>query len=459
MDVTILGGGYVGLVTGAGLAELGHRVTVVEPNPARRGALAAGRLPIYEPGLDVLVQRAQSRGLLVPAAAWNPGQPADLILLAVGTPARPDGTADLSQVKAALEQIRSGLAATTCSNQPPLVVIRSTVPPGTTRWAALQLEGLAPVAHNPEFLAEGTAVRNFFYPDRLVLEVCNPADAHRLLDLYRPLLEQRFCVPLPDGDLRGSGRPVPVQVTSPEESELIKLGANAMLATRISLINELARLCETCGARIAEVAQGIGMDPRIGPAFLRVGVGWGGSCFGKDLQALTAAAAERGIHLSIPVAAYQANQEQRRWFAAKVCRVLGGLRGRQIAVLGLAFKLGTDDLRDAPALDLIRTFLAGGATVTAHDPLAVDRCRTEFPHLPVRYAQTPLEAARGAQGLVLVTEWPEYAALDWTALRQVMARPLLIDGRNFLDPAACRQAGFTYLGVGVPEPPGEGSSE
>ncbi|MCG0238066.1 MAG: UDP-glucose/GDP-mannose dehydrogenase family protein [Firmicutes bacterium] len=453
----VMGAGYVGLVTAAGLAELGHQVMAVEPNTARREALAASQVPFHEPGLQELVARNRAAGRLIPAPAWHPGFPAEVFLIAVGTPARPDGSLDLTQLHAAAKAIRAGLEASPPGEGAgrPLVVLRSTIPPGTTREVARRLAGLAPVAHNPEFLAEGTAVRNFFHPDRVVIGVRDPGDAAPLLALYRPVVEQRFRVVLPEGELVGRGAPVPVRVTSPEEAELIKLGANAMLATRVSFINELARLCDRCGARVSEVTAGIGLDPRIGPAFLRAGVGWGGSCFGKDVQALLAAGTARGIDLTIPAAALGANRSQRRWFANRIAHALGGLQGKALGVLGLAFKPGTDDLRDAPALELIRLFLAGGARVKAHDPVAMARCRAEYPDLPIGYAESPAAAARGAHGLVLVTDWPAYAALDLRALRQEMAaaagsRPLLADGRNLFDPAAAEAAGFAYLGVGVP---------
>ena len=418
--IGVFGAGWVGLVTGGCFAELGHRVIVRDVVPDRIAALQAGRLPFHEPGLPEVLARNGTRIRYTLDAAELAD--ADALFVCVQTPPTYSGDADLSFVWSALDDLPR-------SERRQILVMKSTVPVGTGEKvrAALEARGLTNVGYvsNPEFLAEGTAVRDFMNPDRIVIGSVDAEDAAFVEALY-------------------SGIEAPVVQTDVASAEMIKLAANAFLSTRISFINEIANVCELVGADVESVAQGVGLDHRLGPHFFRAGVGWGGSCFGKDVSALKQLAGNSGYHFQLLAAVIEVNELQKRRVIAKLEKHLGKLRGKTIAVLGLAFKPNTDDLRDAPSLVIASRLLAEGAVVRTWDPVADARERLRG----ATQCETVLDAVRGADAAVIVTEWDELRGLASEEVRAVMARPLIIDGRNLLDPDAVRRAGFAYEGVG-----------
>ena len=424
--VCVIGAGYVGLVTAAALASNGHTVRLLDVSPERVAEIGAGRSPIYEPGLDELVARTVAGGALQATTdATLAMSGAGIIVIAVGTPPLPTGGADLRQVEEAL-----GSAAAHAQDGA-VVVLKSTVPPGT--MVALQSvvtgspRGLALVTC-PEFLREGRAVEDVLTPARVVVGGFDTVACARVERVF-------------------GGARVPVMRTDPTSAEMIKYGSNAFLALKISFINEIAYLCELIGAEVDEVADGIGADPRIGRAFLDAGAGFGGSCFPKDVDALEDTAGAHGHFFWLLRAATEVNLEQRRRIVNKVERALdGGVNGRRIAVLGIAFKPGTDDIRQAPALDVIDRLQDRGATVRASDPMALENARGM-----VRAAELvadPYECVRDADAVVVLTEWPEYLELDWARVASIVSNRLVVDGRNCLDHAQLTGAGFTYLSVG-----------
>ena len=451
MNVAIIGTGYVGLTTGVALAYLGHQVTAVDNDPRKVALLQAGRSPIYEPGLEAMMAQVTDRLAFTGALARAVAE-AEVIIIAVGTPSRDSGEADLSFVEAATREIASAIRpGQTCT-----FVTKSTVPVGTNhRLAALVRAGLAErgiaaklsFAFNPEFLREGVALHDTFYPDRIVIGTDEPAAIDTLARLYRPLLEQTFVppVPFPRPDEHQLPHLISMDIVSAEVS---KYAANAFLAVKISFINEMAGLCEKTGADVTEVARGIGCDPRIGHRFLTAGLGWGGSCFPKDTAALLAVAQTHAYAMPIIAAAREVNDRQRTHVIDMALTVLESLHGRTIGLLGLAFKPNTDDIRYAPALDIARTLLAMGARVQAHDPIAMPNARQHFATDAITFVDTPYAVASGADAVMLVTEWEEYAVLDLPRLAGLMRAPLLIDGRNLFLPEKARQAGFRYLGIG-----------
>ncbi|MEN9202239.1 MAG: UDP-glucose/GDP-mannose dehydrogenase family protein [Thermostichus sp. DG_1_6_bins_120] len=479
MRVAVIGSGYVGLVTGACLARLGNSVTCVDNNPAKIEGLRRGRLPIYEPGLEELVQEGSDRGLLhfttdLPAGIQN----SQVVFIAVGTPSLPSGDPDLRYVEAVAREIGQHL-----DEQYRVIVNKSTVPIGSGDWVRmLILDGAAEAAKqrlssleagpvegsegdpdkttsrgggvltlekarwvpqfdvvsNPEFLREGSAIHDTFNPDRIVVGSDSPRAIAILRELYEPILSRQ-------GGL--SGDPVPWVVTDLASAEMIKYAANAFLATKISFINEIANICERTGADVTQVAEGIGLDKRIGRAFLNAGLGWGGSCFPKDLAALIRTAADYGYEARLLRAAVEVNQEQRQRLVEKLQQVLKVLKGKTIGLLGLTFKPNTDDLRDAPSLALIEHLHKLGAKVKAYDPVvSASGMREGLSHVVVE--TDVLRLAEGCDALVLVTEWQEFQSLDYGHLASLMRRPLLIDARNCLDRQALRQTGMTVLGVG-----------
>jgi len=430
--IAVFGAGYVGLVTGACLADLGHVVTVRDIVPEKVEALRAGRVPIHEPGLAELLERNRDR-LSFTLDVREALARADIVVVAVGTPPTYSGDADLSAVWTVVDELPR-------LERPLTLVMKSTVPVGTGEKvrASLDARGLGNVAYvsNPEFLAEGTAVRDFMRPDRVVVGAFDPEDAAVVAALY-------------------DGLETTVVTTDVASAEMIKLASNAFLTTRISFINEIANVCELVGADVGDVARGIGLDHRLGPHFLRAGVGWGGSCFGKDVSALKQLAGNSGYHFQLLSAVIEVNELQKRRVVGKLEKHLGKLRERPIAVLGLAFKPGTDDMRDAPSLVLASRLLAEGADVRAWDPVA------DATHLlhGVTFCGTYLDAVRGADAAVIVTEWPELTGLVSPAVRAAMRTPLIVDGRNLLDPAAARAAGFVYEGIGRGATPARRASE
>jgi UDPglucose 6-dehydrogenase len=418
----------VGLVTGGCFAELGHQVIVRDVMPERIEALRAGKLPFHEADLPEVLERNRERITYTLDAGDLAG--ADAIFVCVQTPPTYSGDADLSFVWSALDDLPA-------SDERQILVMKSTVPVGTGEKvrAALEGRGLSNVGYvsNPEFLAEGRAVRDFLNPDRIVVGAFAEEDSAAVEALY-------------------AGIDAPVVRTDVASAEMIKLAANAFLMTRISFINEIANVCEAVGADVVEVAKGVGLDHRLGPHFLRAGIGYGGSCFPKDSLALKQLASNSGYHFQLLAAVIEVNELQKRRVIQKLQKHLGKLRGKKIALLGLAFKAGTDDMREAPSLVLASRLLAEGAEVRAWDPVA-------RPGELIKGAvlhETIADAVRDADAAVIVTEWDELRGLASKEVRDVMARPLIIDGRNLLDPAVVRAAGFAYEGIGRPSSPFEG---
>jgi len=451
MRVAIIGTGYVGLTTGVCLASIGHDVVCLDTDVAKIEVLRGGRTPFYEPHLDEMLRQVDLRF----TNSYEEAIPrADVVFIAVGTPSLADNRPDLSYLSSAAKQLGEHLGGGFT-----VIVNKSTVPIGSGNWVdaivrdaweakhGSRAAGQFAVASNPEFLREGSALQDSLYPDRVVIGADDTRALERLYTLYRPLLEQTFSPPsfLPRPERLGAVALISTDLAS---AELIKYAANAFLALKISFINEVGALAERVGADIKQVGRGIGLDARIGPRFLAAGIGWGGSCFGKDTAALMATAEEYKLDMPIVRAARQVNSRQREVVVEKLQDALKILKGRTIALLGLAFKPNTDDLRDAPSLDIARRLIERGARVRAHDPVALDVARRKEPDLPIVWCATAEEAAADADALLLVTEWKDYLHLDWPELAKRMRTPILLDGRHFLDRDEVREAGFQYLFVG-----------
>jgi UDPglucose 6-dehydrogenase len=418
--VAVFGAGYVGLVTGACFADLGHEVVVRDILADRIEALRRGEVPIYEPGLDELLQRNADR-LRFTTDVTEAVDGAEFVYVAVGTPPTYSGDADLSAVWTVIDELPE-------VDRRVIVAMKSTVPVGTGEKIRHRLDerGLRHVGYvsNPEFTAEGTALRDFMHPDRTVIGAFDRADGDAVAELHR-------------------GIDAPIVRCDVASAEMIKLAANAFLTTRISFINEIANVCELVGADVNEVAHGVGLDHRLGPHFLRAGVGFGGSCFPKDITALKQLAGNSGYHFQLLSAVIEVNELQKRRVIGKLQQHLGRLRGKRIALLGLAFKPHTDDTREAPSLVLAGRLLAEGAEVRAWDPVATPD------GLPGVTQVATIEAALAdADAAVLVTEWPQLADVDWAEMSRTMRTPVFVDGRNMLDPEAMRAAGFAYEGIG-----------
>lgn len=435
MKIAIIGGGYVGLVSGACFAEFGVAVAVAEADEAKRQMLLAGQMPIYEPGLEKLVADNVGAGRLTfPQTLEEAIEEAEAVFIAVGTPTRRgDGHADLSYVYAAVEEVLKAL------KHPAVIVTKSTVPVGTGR-RILQMAGqLRPdlgveVASNPEFLREGSAITDFMRPDRVVVGAESVRAREVLRQLYRPLYLLE----------------TPIVFTGLETAELTKYAANGFLAMKITFINEMADLCEKVGADVNDVARGIGLDGRIGKKFLHAGPGFGGSCFPKDTLALMRIAEEAGAPSRLVQSVVAVNDARKEGLAARVVAAGGGdVRGKLIAVLGLAFKPETDDMRESPALPLIRGLVSRGARVQAYDPQAMETARPLLPE-GVRLTQNVTEALMSADILVLITEWNEFRVLAPSRLQELMRGRVVVDLRNVYDPVPLRAAGFTYVGIGRP---------
>jgi UDPglucose 6-dehydrogenase len=419
--IGVVGAGWVGLVTAACFAELGHRVVLREIIPEKVEALDRGELPIHEPGLPELIERNRERLTFTTEMEVLLDGPR-LIFICVQTPPTYSGDADLTAVQRAVEEIGEP--------QGKALVMKSTVPVGTGRTIKRDAPDLAYVSC-PEFLKEGTAVKDFMEPDRVVIGA-DPDDewaAEAVAEVYEPL-------------------GAPIVRTDLSSAEMIKLASNAYLATKISFINEIANVCDEVGADVTEVARGMGLDPRIGPKFLNAGLGFGGSCFPKDTQALKMLAGNIGYHFQLLNSVIEVNELQKRRVMAKLSKHLDSLVGKRVALLGLAFKPDTDDMREASSLVLAARLEGEGATVAAYDPVAADRAGEMLPS--VEMAESAGKALDGADAAVLVTEWPEFAELDWAEVAKRMANPLLVDGRNFLDPEPVRAAGITYEAIGRP---------
>ncbi len=431
--ICVIGTGYVGLVTGTCFSDMGHMVTCLDINEERIEQLKNGIMPIYEPGLKQIVDQNVEAGRLSFTTSYKDAlTDAEFAFIAVGTPSNVDGEADMQYVRMAVTSIAENL------DHPIIIVNKSTVPVGTGDWVTeviFDLNGKQKpafcVVSNPEFLREGSAVSDFMNPDRVVLGSTNPDAAQKVADLYQALRS-------------------PIMITDLRTAEMIKYASNAFLATRISYINEIANICDSLGADVREVARGMGMDKRIGHTFLDAGLGWGGSCFPKDVKALFFMAATRGAHPQLLQAVMDINQNQRIRAVAKLESALGSLKGKRIGVLGLSFKPNTDDTRDAPALDIIRMLLEKDAEVQAFDPQAMAASKAEIPQLIL--CQNPYEAAKGCEALLLATEWNEFKSLDFNKIKANMKGNVVFDGRNVWDGWELRKLGFTYIGVGVPDP-------
>jgi len=427
-NIAVIGVGYVGLVTGVCLADLGNRVTCVDIDEGKIEKLNRGEMPIYEPGLEDLVERNVKAGRLSFTTSYAEGlEDADFVFIAVGTPEGVDGEADLRYVRMAARSIAEEM------DQPMVIVNKATVPVGTGDWVADLIRQYRngdiefAVVSNPEFLREGSAISDFLEPDRVVLGSLNRDAAERVAQLYLPLRTT-------------------IMITDLRTAEMIKYASNAFLATRISFINEIANICEALGADVKEVATGMGYDERIGHGYLDAGVGYGGSCFPKDVKALTYMAEIKGRHPQLLRAVMDINDDQRRQVVRKLDQALDGLRDKTIGLLGLAFKPNTDDMREAPATYIARMLTSAGAAVRGYDPVAEDVARRMLPK--VELSDDAYGLAEGCDALVVVTDWNEFKNLDLARIRDAMRGNVVIDGRNIYEPEQMRELGFYYRGIG-----------
>ncbi len=434
MQIAVVGTGYVGLVTGAGLADFGNDVTCVDIDVKKIDALRHGQIPIYEPGLDQLVAKNVKEGRLsfttdLPAAI----RVARAIFIAVGTPPRPDGSADLRYVESVAKSIAEHM------NGPKLIVTKSTVPIGTGRMIEKILAEKGnghrgSVVSNPEFLREGSAIEDFMRPDRVVIGASDSESADLMKEIYAPLHSLE----------------IPFVVTNVESSELIKYASNGFLATKITFINEIAQICERVGGDVQDVARGMGLDSRIGPKFLQAGPGFGGSCFPKDTSAMADIARRYGYEFQIMEAVLRVNDDIKQRMITKIVEAAGGsVKGKTVALLGLAFKPETDDMRDSPAIPIIKGLQKRGATVRAYDPQAIENCRSIFED--VAYCEDAYATAKGADILVIATEWNEFRALNLDRIKKDMRQSLMVDLRNVYDPKRVRALGFSYTSIGRPD--------
>ena len=428
-EICVIGVGYVGLVTGACLADLGNHVACLNRSKQKSDNLKKGILPIYEPGLEEIVRRNLAAGRLTFTTSYDEAmEEARFVFVAVGTPSGSGGEADLAHVEAAVTEVAQRI------RRPVTIVNKSTVPIGTGDWVADIVAAEMPdrsipfwVVSNPEFLREGSGVYDFMNPDRVVLGSTSREAAERVAELYYPLQAETI-------------------ITDLRTAEMIKYASNAFLATKISFINEIANVCEALGADVTEVARGMGTDHRIAPHFLGAGLGWGGSCFPKDVKALIHMASTHGTNPSLLRAVMEINYDQRKRAVTKLRHILGGFRGKRVGILGLSFKPNTDDMRDAPSVEIIRLLQYEGAEVQAYDPVAIDNARKQLDG--VAFCSDPYEVATGADALILVAEWNEFKQLDLARLRDLMKQPVLVDGRNIYDPRKMQELGFTYRGMG-----------
>lgn len=429
MNISVIGTGYVGLVTGACLAEIGHTVTCVDISEEKISRLNKGIIPIYEPGLEAVVHSNSQSGRLSFTTQLTEAVPdSQVVIIAVGTPSAADGTADLRYVFTAAESIAKALKQYT------VIVTKSTVPVGTGKKVEAIIHqyytGEFDYASCPEFLREGCAVDDFFSPDRVIIGVRSDRARDVMLDMFKDIRGQKV-------------------VTTVESAELIKYASNAFLATKISFINEIAQVCERMQADIEEVAYGVGLDHRIGPKFLKAGIGWGGSCFPKDVSALDQMAGASGYDFRLLKSVIEVNRHQRRHFIDRISDYLGDLTGKKIAVLGLAFKDNTDDIRESAAIDVVQQLVAAGVVVSAFDYQATELAQQVLPDT-VTFASDPYEAVREAEAVLIVTEWKEFKELDWVKIKSIMAGQAVFDGRNLLKPKTMYELGFRYYSIGRP---------
>jgi UDPglucose 6-dehydrogenase len=434
MNICVVGTGYVGLVTGACLADFGMQVVGVDIDRVKIDRLSKGEIPIYEPGLDALVRKNMDEGRLTFSTDLGPAiEEAQAVFIAVGTPPKEDGSADLTFIRQVAASIGEHL------NGYKIIVTKSTVPIGTGQMIEQTVQEKVAGKHrfavvsNPEFLREGSAIDDFMHPDRVVIGTRDPRAAELMLDVYSPL----------------AAADVPFIITDVESAELIKYASNGFLATKISFINEVARICEACGANVEVVAKGMGLDSRIGPKFLNAGPGFGGSCFPKDTRAAAQIAKDQKLRFKIIEAVIEVNDEVQARMIEKVSNAMDGVAGKTVAVLGLSFKPNTDDVRESPALAVVRGLLDGGATVQAYDPEAMEAFREILSHPKLSFRKDAYDAAQGADALVIVTEWNQFRKLELDRLH--LKQPLIIDLRNLYEPEKMAAAGYRYVSVGRPE--------
>lgn len=428
MNICVIGTGYVGLVTGAVFSDLGNEVVCVDADKSKVDMLNSGKMPIYEPGLEEMVHRSIEDSRITFTTDIARGvRGSEIIFIAVGTPPGPNGEPDLTQVISVAKEIARNL------NKYKVIVNKSTVPIGTGNLVREIIETNRKrdvdfdVVSNPEFLREGSAIHDTLNPDRIIIGAPSQTVAMKLLELYAPLER-------------------PMLITDVTSAEMIKYASNAFLSLKISFINAMASLCEEVGGDVLQVSKGMGYDRRIGEHFLQAGLGFGGSCFGKDVKALIHKCNEQGCDAQMLQSVLDVNDNQPVRFVNRVSSVLGGLKDRKIGILGLAFKPNTDDMRDAKSIDVIGKLLSDGAIVQAYDPIAMDNCRRIFPQ--IAYCENPYEAAAGASAILLITEWNEFRFLNFERIKELLERPVIFDGRNMYDPQRMRRLGFEYHGIG-----------
>jgi UDPglucose 6-dehydrogenase len=452
MRIAVVGSGYVGLVAGACFAELGHEVILVDNDSSKLAALKRGETPIHEQFLPELLERHRGNRLWFTGELSEAVRQSSAVFIAVGTPPTEDGEADLSYV----ESVARGIAG--CIDDYKVIVEKSTVPVYTSDWIrkVILLNGapaeMFDVASNPEFLREGTAVTDFLFPDRIVIGADTDRCAKLLREAYSPLVTGEYylranAIPTPDS----AKVPPPLIRTSAKSAELIKHASNAFLAMKISFINAVASICESVGANVEQVCDGIGTDSRIGPKFLRPGVGYGGSCFPKDLMAFRSVARDCGYDFRLLDEVIRINEEQRTRFLRKVRRALWTLKGKRLGVLGLSFKGGTDDIRESPAIAVVKSLLREGSEVIVYDPAAMPRAAEVLSGSGLSYAKSAYDAANRADALLILTDWEEFAALDLDRIRHSLRYPIVIDGRNLFDPEQIAKHGLIYFSVGRPD--------
>ncbi len=452
MKIAMIGSGYVGLVAAACLAEIGHSVVCVDNDPAKVRALCAGDPLIHEEFLPELLERHHGNSLRFTTSLQEAVRASSIIFIAVGTPPRESGEADVSFI----ESLCSDIAREINGHGPKTIVVKSTVPAGTNDWIGQELVRNGVPGHtfdlaaNPEFLREGSAVTDFLYPDRIVIGSSNPQASRVLREVYLPLTDGSYHasqtrIPQPDDGCS----PAQLIETSPASAEMIKHASNAFLAMKISFINAMANICEAAGADVEELVRGMGSDRRIGSSFFKAGIGYGGSCFPKDISALRAVAEECGFSFPLLDEVTRINEDQRKHFVNKVRSALWTLEGKQLAVLGLAFKGGTDDLRESPAVAIVRSLIEEGCTIRAFDPAAMNRAREQFAtSAGISFADSAYDAVAGSDAVLVLTDWEEFLALDFDRIRSLLRQPMLFDGRNLYNPEQMQSRGFFYFSIG-----------
>jgi UDPglucose 6-dehydrogenase len=452
VTICVLGSGYVGLVAAVCFAEIGHKVICVDNNEAKVKMLQTGGVPIYEEHLPDMLAKHLNRGVEFTTDLAYGVEQCEAVFIAVGTPQGSTGSADLSYVEAVVSEIARAV------NGYKVIVEKSTVPVYTNEWISrvMHRHGIPPqnfdVVSNPEFLREGTAIEDFLHPDRIVVGANSERAADVLRRIYAPLTDGTY-FEQPDAlpGMCSKTNPAKLLVTSAQSAEIIKHASNAFLALKISFINAVANLAESVDADIEDIAAGMGLDSRIGPKFLRAGLGYGGSCFPKDVAAFHWVAQQQGVDFQLLEEVKKINNTQQEVFFNKVRAALWTLRGKKLAALGLAFKGDTDDIRDSPAIDVIKKLIAAGASITAYDPAAMERTASVLPPSEsMAYAKSAYEAAEGADALLILTDWKEFGKLDLPRLNQALKFPIVIDGRNMYKPAHMHEQGFTYVSVGRP---------